>query len=100
MYISRETRAKLKDLENQLTLSLKERIKELDLIDTGAMYQRSRFTVKLTDIGFDLDVVSTYYFPILDSRYGLVDYVLKLPIVNQKIGTVSNSLVDDLIKDV
>jgi hypothetical protein len=80
-------------LEKVITDTLKARIKELDLIDTGKMLNTTRCVIDFTEEGFNFDIQSTEYFIYNDNRYDLVDYVFR----DKKITTLTEDLSGDII---
>jgi hypothetical protein len=80
-------------LEQLITTELKNRIKELDLIDTGAMLSTIKSSIKFTSNGYDIDIMSTDYFDEIDLKYEITDYVLNLPMVEEGIGNLFADIV-------
>jgi hypothetical protein len=80
-------------LEKVITDSLKARIKELDLIDTGKMLNTTRCVIDLNDDGFNFDIQSTEYFIFNDNRYDLVDYVFR----QKNISELTDDLAGDIV---
>lgn len=75
----------IKQLENKITKKMKERIKQLDLIDTGALYRSISTNIKI--VGDDLQIIinSEYYIVYLDDRYEVTSWVF-------------NQVADDIVK--
>lgn len=82
-------------LEELITAEIKNRIIDLDLIDTGALYASIKTTITLTDNGYTTDVKGKDYFKYVDGNYGLIDYVLGL----QKVSKAATNLYAGLIID-
>lgn len=77
-------------IAKKLTTLLRKRIKQLDLIDTGLMYDSIEVVV---DSGTSFSIITTDYFKYVDGNYDIIDYVL-----NSKEFTdyAAESLTDDI----
>jgi hypothetical protein len=79
-------------LEKLITDGLRNKIQELNLIDTGEMLDTTQCIIMFTKEGFDIDIQSTEYFIYNDDKYQLLDSVL----INREI----NDLIDEIYLDI
>lgn len=87
----------ISDLERLITRLLKDRIKSLDLIASGTMYNETSARVIVKDLNVSILVDSTDYFIYLDAEHDIVDYVLNLPPVINLIGEIQEEAVFERI---
>lgn len=72
----RNTQAKISELQSQITREVQNRIKSLSLISTGKMLSSVDTKLVKNDKGYTVNVKSTDYFPILDAKHNIVDFVV------------------------
>lgn len=97
MEYSRKTKNKLNELEKLITKELKDRIKSLDLIDTGLMYNTTEARVKFTDDGLDIEIETTDYYKYLNSDFNIENYVMGLNNVSVLMDEVFSLMIDDIL---
>jgi hypothetical protein len=83
------------DLQARFTKGLKQRIRDLDLIDTGATLRQTESRVIINDDGVDFDVDSTDYFKYLDGNYNIVDATL----ASREISDLMSELIGQIMLD-
>ena len=83
-------------LENLIERLIKERIKELDLIDTEALYNSISVSISDSQNDFKIDISSVDYLEYLDERYDIIDFVLSKPEVTDAIAEYVFDTLEDL----
>lgn len=84
----------IKELESLINNKLKQRIIDLDLVDTGLMRDSTLAKVSLTPDGVEVDIKSTDYFKYLDGDYH-ISIVLTEPVVGDLIGEIMFKRLED-----
>lgn len=64
---------KIKEL---IRTKLKDRIKELGLVDTGRMLDSIDVSIRETNDGFDISIMAVDYFEFVDAKYNISEPVL------------------------
>ena len=88
----KKIRALTKQLEKDVTKALKDRIINLDLIDTGLMLSKTHSKITIRGFDLDLNIKSTDYFKYLDGDYDIVDWVLNLPSIINQVSEIQTEL--------
>lgn len=68
----------IKDLEKKITKEYKARIKELGLVKSGSLYKSISTDIKVVDGQLKISINSMDYFPPLDEKHKITDYVLNI----------------------
>lgn len=97
MKYSSKTNRKLKELETLITRELKARIKSLDLIDTGLMYETTEAHLMFTQDGLDIVIVTTDYYKYLNSDFNIENYVMGLNSVSNLMDEVLGLMIEDIL---
>lgn len=82
-------------LQERFTKGLKDRIKYLDLIDTGKTLRVTEARVIIKGDGVDFDIDSTDYFKYLDGNYNIVDATL----ASREISDLMSELIGQIMMD-
>lgn len=90
------TRLLKAQLEDAITKGVKDRIRQLDLIDTGKMLNSFDAQVNFEDDGLDMKFSTTDYFKYQDGYNNITDYVLDSP----KIVNMMNELFGAMMEDI
>lgn len=85
-----------RELENLIEKLIKERITELDLIDTGALYDSISVEIIGSQNDFKIDISSVYYLEYLDAEYDIIDFVLSKTEVTDLIAEYAFDILGDL----
>lgn len=96
MNYSIETNSKKNNLELLITKGLRNRIKELDLIDTGTMLSTTVCYISYKDDGLDIKVQSTDYYMYMDSEFNITNYIIE----TQQVSNMLDDLFGDMIMDI
>jgi hypothetical protein len=67
----------IRELEGKITNKVKDRIKSLGLVSSGALYKSISTSVKNTPNGLKIEIKSQSYLPYLDKDSEISDWVLK-----------------------
>lgn len=94
---SQKTEAKRKQLGDTITNAYKDRMKELDLVDSGSLISTFKATVAYTDDGITVITDAQDYFKYVEARYNLTSYVMDTPEVSKGITDLMGSMVVDII---
>lgn len=97
MKYSSKTNRKLNELQTLITKELKARIKSLDLIDTGLMYDTTEARLRFTDDGLDIEIDTTHYYKYLNSDFNIANYVMELNSVTNLMDEVLSLMIDDIL---
>lgn len=85
-----------RELESLIERLIKERITELDLIDTGALYDSISVEVIGGQNDFNIDISSVDYLEYLDAEYDIIDFVLSKKEVTDFIAEYAFDTLEDL----
>lgn len=83
-------------LTRELSSALKDRIKQLDLIDTGEMLNSTSVVIDFTIDGLDIQVNSTDYYKYVDGKYNITDYVLDSRHITNLIEELYGEMIVDM----
>lgn len=99
MKYSNELISKLKVLSDLITKGLKDRINQLNLIDTGRMFSITGSDIEFSDDGLIINITTTDYYKYLDGRYNLTDYVMNDPSISNMMTDIYGDMVIEIIFD-
>lgn len=85
---------KKKALERLITKRIQERIKVLELINTGTLLNSIKIEIDIRT-GFDIQIIGAPYYIYLDNEHNITNYVLELPEVDRGVkNLIADTLVD------
>lgn len=99
MNYSNELISKLKILSDLITNGLKDRISQLDLIDTGRMFSITESDIEFSDDGLIINITTTDYYKYLDGRYNLTDYVMNNPSISNMMNDIYGDMIIEIMFD-
>lgn len=99
MKYSNELISKLKILSDLITKGLKDRINQLNLIDTGRMFSITESDIEFSDDGLIINITTTDYYKYLDGRYNLTDYVMDDPSISNMMTDIYGDMVIEIMFD-
>lgn len=83
----------------EVTREVKDRIRSLGLVSSGKMLNDVRVVLDMTPDGFSTTISSTDYFPILDQKYDITNYVLKnTKVVDSMAELFADLMIEELSK--
>lgn len=93
MNYSGELNSKKNGLANLITNRIKQRITDLDLIDTGLMLDISTCVIEFIEDGLDIKIQSTDYYVYVDGNYDLTNYIIDQPDIDMMIKDIIGDMV-------
>lgn len=92
MVLTNEIEKNRIELERLINDNLKLRIKELNLIESGNLYNNIRCVITIDNTGFNVDILSPDYYFYLDNEYDITNYVLNIPKIENKMLDLSSEI--------
>lgn len=92
MVLTNEIEKKRLELEKLINDNLKLRIKELNLIESGNLYNNIKCVITIDTNGFNIDILSPDYYAYLDNEYNITNYVLNIQKIENKMLDLSSEI--------
>lgn len=81
------------ELERLTLDKIRQRIIDLDLVDTGKMLESMNVNIVLTSSGFDFEVSSVDYWKYVDGEHNILDWVIEQSDVSDLITELFSELI-------